>query len=125
EAWDWLLKDPQSVTGSAGSGSNTRVISDHSLRSSEAAQQAAASKTFLVKQQANKLRITVVGSAEVSAGSRVEIADAPNDLFNGAGVVESVRHQYSKQLGFTSDLVLLMESEDNSLDLLGGLGGLF
>lgn len=124
EAWDWLVKDPQPVSASAGSGNNTRVISDHSLRSSEAAQQAAASKTFLMKQQANKLNITVVGAPEVLAGNRVAISEVPDDLFNGAGIVESVRHQYSKQMGFITDLVLLMESEDNSLDLLGGLGGL-
>ena len=124
DAWDWLLKDPQGVTASAGDGSNTRVISDPSLRSSEAVQQAAASKNFLIKQQANKLRLTVVGAAEVFAGSRVEITDAPDGLFNGAGVVESVRHQYSKHRGFVTELILLMESDDNRLDLLGALGGL-
>ena len=124
DAWDWLLKDPQSVTANAGSGSNTRVISDPSLRSSDAAQQAAAAKSFLIKQQSNKLRMTVVGAPQVLAGSRVEITDVPDDLFNGAGVVESVRHTYSKQAGFVTDLVVLMDSDDNSLDLLGGLGGL-
>lgn len=124
DAWDWLLKDPQSVTASAGSGSNTRVISDPSLRSSDAAQQAAASKSFLMKQQSNKQRLTVVGAPQVFAGSRVEITDVPDDLFNGGGVVESVRHTYSKHTGFVTDLVVLMDSDDNSLDLLGALGGL-
>lgn len=124
DAWDWLVKDPQSVSANAGSGDNTRLISDHSLRSSEAAQQAAASKTFLIKQQSNKLRITVVGAPEVLAGSRVEITDVPDDLFNGVGVVESARHRFNKQQGFVTELVLLMESEDNSLDMLSGLGGL-
>ncbi|MDX1696383.1 MAG: hypothetical protein R3208_21635 [Ketobacteraceae bacterium] len=124
EAWDWLLKDPQSVTASAGNGNNSQLISDHSLRSSEAAQQAAASKSFLIKQQSNKLRLTVVGAPEVFAGSRVAIAGVPDDIFNGAGIVESARHSYSKREGFVSDLVVLMDSEDNSLDLLGPLGGL-
>ena len=41
EAWSWLVKDPSSVTGSAGSGGPERLIQDASLRSTEAAQGAA------------------------------------------------------------------------------------
>lgn len=124
DAWNWLVKDPASVSSSAGTGSNARLFSDHSIRSADAAQQAAASRSFLINQSAYKVKITVAGAAEVAVGSRVEITDVPNDSLNGEGVVASIRHQYSKYLGFTSEILVYMDSDANSMDMLGGLGGL-
>lgn len=121
EAWDWLVKDPSAVSSTAGSGDSARIISDHSIRSADAAQQAAAGRLFLLKQSAYKVRLTVAGAADVAIGSRVEIADVPQDSFNGEGVVGLVRHRFSKHAGFISELVVYMDNEDNSLDLLGGL----
>ena len=125
DAWNWLVKDPASVSSESGDGDFSRLVSDHSIRSAEAAQQAAASKLFLKKQQSKKSRLKVTGAAEVFAGSRIAISDVPDASFNGEGVVETVRHHYSKQQGFISEIVVLMDSDDNSLDLLGALGGLF
>ncbi|HEX4939584.1 MAG TPA: hypothetical protein VFX11_12975, partial [Candidatus Kapabacteria bacterium] len=100
-----------------------------SLRSSDAVQQAAAGKLFFARQRALKVRLLVLGAPNIRAGSKIEIADAPQPEWNGTAVVESVRHQYSKLKGFTSDITALLESADNSMDsllagALGALGGL-
>ena len=127
-AWSWLIKDPQSVSASVGDGSNTRLISDASLRSADAVQQAAAAKLFAARQQASKATLTVVGAAEINAGSRIEITDVPLGELNGIALVESARHRYSKHGGFTTELVVLMETGEGLDSLLSGalagVGGL-
>ena len=129
DAWSWLVKDPQSISATAGEGASVRLQADPSLRSSDAVQQAAAGKLFFAKQHALKVRLLVLGAPNIRAGSKIEIADAPQAEWNGTAIVESVRHQYSKLKGFTSDITALLESADNSMDsllagALGALGGL-
>ena len=129
DAWSWLVKDPQSISATVGEGASVRLQADPSLRSSDAVQQAAAGKLFFARQRALKVRLLVLGAPNIRAGSKIEIADAPQPEWNGTAVVESVRHQYSKLKGFTSDITALLESADNSMDsllagALGALGGL-
>ena len=120
DAWSWLVKDPQSVTASAGDGDNSRLISDGGLRSADAVQQAAEGKLLSANRQSSKAMLTVVGAAEVNAGSKIEITAVPESSINGTAIVESVVHRYNKRKGFVSELVVLMETESSS-----GLGGLF
>lgn len=130
DAWSWLIKDPQPVTASVGdsSSSRTRLLIDPSLRSSEGVQQASAGKLFFAKQQGVKAKLTVIGVAEIRAGSKIEIAGVPQAELNGTAIVESVRHHFSKDNGFVSEIKALLETGD-SLDsllssALGSLGGL-
>ncbi len=128
DAWSWLLKDPQTVMASTGDGEKTRVVVDPSLRSSENVQQASAGKLFFSNRQGVKTKLTVIGVAEIQAGSKIEIAGVPHEELNGTAVVESVRHHFDKKKGFFSEIYALKEVGD-SLDsllssALGSLGGL-
>ena len=125
DAWNWLVKDPQSITATAGEGKNSRIVTDAGLRSTEAVQQAAAGKLFYAHQRSSKASLTVVGAAEIIAGSKIEIAGVPQDTLNGSAIVESARHQYSKHKGFITELDVLMETgEGLGSSLSGALGGL-
>ncbi len=128
EAWSWLIKDPQSVTASIGEGNKTRLMVDHSLRSQEGVQQASAGKLFFARQHGVTVKLIVIGTATIHAGSKIAIADVPQAAFNGTAIVESVRHYYSKQKGFTSEISALCEVGDSLDSLLssslGAVGGL-
>lgn len=120
EAWSWLVKDPSSVTGSAGDGTPERQHSDPSLRNSDAAQSAADG----MSNAAGLLNITgtllVPGSPLVAVGITIEIASAPQNALNGACLVRRVRHQYTKRTGF-STLVGFSKTGEGGAGALGGL----
>lgn len=129
DAWGWLVKDRQSITAILGDGAKSLLLADPSLRSSDAVQQAAAGRLFASRQQAQRIKLTVIGAPLIRAGCKIEIADAPLADLNGTAIVRAARHHYSKHGGFTSEITALMESESNSMDsllasALGGLGGL-
>ena len=117
EAWSWLVKDPSSVTGSAGSGDPERLIQDASLRSGEAAQGAAEGIAEAAEGMTLIGELLVPGSSAVVVGSAVEISDAPQDTLNGLFMVRRVCHRFSKRAGFTT-LICFGSAGD------GGLGGL-
>jgi len=118
EAWSWLVKDPSSVSGSAGSGDPERLVRDASLRSAEAAQGAAdgiagaAGRTGLIGE------LLVPGAPAVVVGSAVEIADAPQDALNGLFLVRQVRHRFSKRGGFTTSIYFGSAGDSGLGDLL-------
>lgn len=117
EAWSWLVKDPSSVSGSAGSGEPEREVQDPSLRSSAAAQSAAegiANAAGLTKLTG---KLLVPGAPAVAVGLAVEVVDAPQDALNGLYLVTGVRHRLSKREGFTTLVGIARTGE-------GGLGGL-
>lgn len=117
EAWSWLVKDPSSVTGSAGDGGPERPVQDPSLRSGAAAQRAAdgiANAAGLAKLTG---RLLVPGAPAVAVGLAVEVVDAPQDALNGLYLVTGVRHRFSKWEGFTTLVGIARTGE-------GGLGGL-
>lgn len=102
EAWNWLIKDPSPVTGSAGEGEPARLISDPSLRSTDAAQSAAEGHASAAGLTTIIGNVLVPGAPAVIAGGAIEIVDAPQDAANGLCVVRRVRHRYSKREGFTT-----------------------
>ena len=117
EAWSWLVKDPSSVTGSAGDGGPERQTQDASLRSSDAAQSAADGISSAASLTQLAGRILVPGASAVVVGSAIEIADAPQDELNGLCLTRWVQHRYSKDGGFTTCVAF---SQTGS----GGIGGL-
>ena len=131
DAWSWLIKDPQSITASVGDGSKNRLLIDPSLRSSAGVQQASAGKLFFANRQGVKTKLTVVGAADIHVGSKIDIADMPQAELNGSALVESVKHYYSKDQGFISEVTAQIEvgtSIDSllssALNLGGSMGGL-
>ena len=118
DAWSWLIKDPQSITATEGSGDRKKRVSDAGLRNAEAVQKAAAGKLFFSRKQASKAKMTVLGAPELSAGNKLEITGAPQAMLNGTALIESAIHQYSKHQGFITELQVAMETGAQST--LGG-----
>ena len=123
DAWSWLIKDPSVVQGSAGDGDPERLVVNTALRSGEAAQSAAngiASAAALARVSG---RLLVPGAPAVVAGSTIEIASVPQDVFNGLCMVQQVRHRFAKEAGFTT-LIGFHKVEGGAAGGLGALGGL-
>lgn len=102
DAWAWLLKDASSVSADSGSGDPVRLLTDGSLRSADAARQAAAGAASALARSQIRGRMLVPGTPVVVVGSTIEIASAPQDSLNGTVLVERVAHRYSKGGGFTT-----------------------
>lgn len=117
EAWSWLLKDPTSVTATAGQEGPELQISDPSLRSREAVQMAADALASSAAMASVTGALLVPGAPLVAVGSAIEIAQAPDDTSNGLFLVTGLRHRFSKGRGFTT---LAQISKVGA----GGLGGL-
>lgn len=105
-AWGWLIKDPASVTSSAGSGAPRRFLVDPTIRSAAASQQAAAG--YLAAGNTTQLTGTLLvpGAPSVQVGSAIEIAGMPEDRLNGIFTVTGLRHEYDKRSGFRTRLTL-------------------
>ncbi len=119
DAWNWLLKDPSGVRAESGTGDPVKLISDPSLRNSDAAQTAAASIAAGLGAEARSGWVWTAGAPAVTPGSTIEIAGAPQATLNGICVVERVRHRFNKREGFTS---LIHFTQSGAAG--GGAGGL-
>jgi len=122
DAWSWLVKDPASVTGSAGADPPELLVADASLRSADAARTAAGGLASGAALLAAGGRLLVPGAPAVIVGSTIEVADAPDDALNGSFVVRSIRHGFSRSEGFTT--LAGLSRSDGAGGLLGALGGL-
>jgi phage protein D len=122
-AWNWLIKDPSAVQGSSGDGDPNRELPDASLRSQDAAQQAADGKAIASIQLTLTGSLLVPGAPLVVVGSAIEVTDAPQDVLNGLFLVRTIRHRFSKRDGFTTQIGF-SKAGDSSSGGLGSLGGL-
>lgn len=122
EAWNWLVADASGVQAQAGSGTAQRWVRDGALRSQEAVRQSATAQAS----GAASLQITgelwVPGAPRVTVGSRVAVAEAPEDFLNGTYQVQRVEHRLSKQQGFVTRLSFL-KTASVPLGALAGLAG--
>ncbi|MCC6166170.1 MAG: hypothetical protein IT329_02985 [Caldilineaceae bacterium] len=117
DAWPWLIKDAAAVQKSAGEEAGARPLVDAALRSGDALETAAAA--YLAEQGGSAGRLIVPGTPDVTVGTAVEIAGAPQDALNGLHLVTRLRHRYDKGRGFVTELALRRAGES-----AGGLGGL-
>ena len=122
DAWNWLVKDPSAVKGTAGSGTPERIFSDPSLRSAGAAQQAAdgvAGAAAALKVMGSLL---APGAPAVAVGRAIAVTGAPQDALNGTYMVRGVQHRYTKRAGFTTLIQFSAAAGVTSpAGLLGGL----
>lgn len=124
DAWAWLLKEPSQVTSQAGTGDPERLLVDGSLRTADAAQQAATGAAAASARTAMSGRIVVPGAAAVTVNSTITIAGAPQDSLNGAALVERVLHRYSKAGGFSTVIGFSLTPGGGAGGLASALGGL-
>lgn len=124
KAWSWLVKDPSVVTGEAGDGGSQRLISAPGLRTGDLAQRTA---TGLVnRSNITKVggRLLAIGAPTVTVGSTIAIANAPQAIANGQFLVQRVRHDLTRQQGFTTFISFVKVGEEGS-SLAGALSGFF
>ncbi len=119
DAWNWLLKDVSAVKAQSGTGDVERLFSDGSVRSSDAAQAASDQIAAAVTADALSGWLLAPGSPDVTVGSTIALAGAPQDALNGNCIVERVHHRFRKNQGFTT-LIHFTQSSQAS----GGGGGL-
>lgn len=124
EAWNWLVKNPVPVKGTAGAGEPARMFQDASLRSGDAAQTAAEAIAQAANFTTLKGSLLVPGTAEVVVGGAIEIVDAPQQALNGLCLVRRVRHHYSKREGFKTEVEFSREGAGGGAAPVGALGGL-
>jgi phage protein D len=104
DAWSWLIKDPASITATAGSGTPERLVQDSSLRNKSAAQTAADASSARAKSVAMAGRIVVPGTPEIVPAGSIEIKRAPDAALNGVRTVYVVRHRFAKGAGFVTTI---------------------
>lgn len=106
DAWGWLIKDPGSVTASAGSGTPERFVSDGALRSAEGVEGAAAALLAAAAARQATARLHVPGAPRVTVGATVELSTMPDPAMDGTYLVTGVRHDYGAPYGFRTRLDL-------------------
>jgi phage protein D len=119
DAWNWLVKQPAPVTGSAGAGSKTRAFTDRALRSADAVRAAAQAFADAAARAAVTGTVLVPGAAAVAPGLRIKLQGTPGGAFDGDFLVTRVRHSYDKRSGFRSRITFTGSGGGGSA--LGGL----
>lgn len=122
DAWNWLVADATGVQAQAGGGQAQRWVSDGALRSQEAARTAATARASAAASMQISGELWVPGAPQVTVGSRVAIAAAPDEFLNGTYQVERVNHRLSKARGFVTRLSFI-KTASVPLGALAGLAG--
>jgi phage protein D len=123
-AWPWLVKDPAAVTGRAGDGTAPRLVSAAGLRTGDLVQTTAAGLVNFGNMGNISGRLLVPGAPAVTVGSTIELVNAPQPIANGRFLVQRVRHDFTRQQGFTT-LINFVKVSEGGGGLAGALGGLF
>ena len=100
----WLTTDDSSYRGAAGTGDPTIVIIDHAARTKDLADRFAAGYLATWARTTQELTITILGRPQVDLGDDISAADLPDTSMNGSGYVRSIRHTFSPEKGFVTEL---------------------
>jgi phage protein D len=119
DAWNWLIKQPAPVTGSAGAGAKARAFSERALRSADAVRAAAQALADAAARASMTGTVLVPGAPAVAPGLRIKLQGTPGGAFDGDFLVTRVRHTYDKRSGFRSRITFTASGGGSSA--LGGL----
>jgi phage protein D len=103
-AWAWLTKDFSGLKGTAGSAKPGPVLllERPALRTSDAAQTAAAAAFSAIESRAVRGRLLSLGRPEVTLGDAIHLLSVPDQSLNQVYQVRSVSHRITKAKGFTT-----------------------
>jgi hypothetical protein len=104
DAWHWIAKDISPFRGESGKGTPVATRRDATLRTKDAASNAASAALGEIKDRARLGRVRVLGNPKVHPGQAVEIKDAPQPELNGLFKVLGTRHVFDKREGFTTTI---------------------
>jgi hypothetical protein len=100
----WLTTQDTDYQGSAGDGSPSQLILDPVARTKDLADRFAAGQLAVINRRVHQIQITVLGRPQVDLGDMISTSQAPDDLLNGNGYIRAIRHRFSEQAGFVTDL---------------------
>jgi phage protein D len=105
----WLTASEDSNHGSAGEGDQTLLVIDPSARTKDLSDRFAAGYLNTFGRTAHQLTTTVFGQPGIELGDSVSVSDVPDALANGSGYVRAVRHRFGVDVGFLTDLRIVLE----------------
>ncbi len=104
EAASWLSKGFQQGQASGGNGSETVLIEDPAIRTTEAANLRAEGALRRWRQRAVVGKVRVLGRPEVKLGDAIRLEEVPDDRLNDVFQVRAVRHQLSRRMGLLTEV---------------------
>lgn len=125
DTWHWITKDVAPFQGEAGEESARMLaLPDAALRTKDAADAGAKARLRSITEQATTGRLRLLGDPTVQPADAIEIKNAPKPELNGLFKVLSVRHRFSKQTGFLTDVDFsaIRPADEGGGGLLGALG---
>jgi phage protein D len=102
DAWAWLTKDFSSSKGTAGAGDPLDLLERPALRTSAAAQTAAAAASTRIQRRALRGQVVTIGRPQVMLGDAVGLRGLADSSLNTNYQVRSVTHRITKLSGFTT-----------------------
>ena len=100
----WLTINDAGYRGAAGDGSPSLLIIDPVARYKDLAERFAAGRLAVSAREAHQIRLTVLGRSGIELGDNIRLTDTPDALLNGAGYVRAIRHRFSDETGFLTDM---------------------
>ena len=105
----WLTTDDADYMGSAGDGEPALLVRDPVARTKDLADRFAAGRLAVAARSARGVSITVLGRPQVDLGHTVAVADVPDETVNGSGYVRAIRHRFSDEAGFVTEMRISLE----------------
>jgi hypothetical protein len=102
DAASWLTKTFQQGQATGGTGSETVLVEDPAIRTTEAANLRAEGVLRRLRQRATAGTLRVLGRPEVKLGDAIRIEEAPDDRLNNVFQVRAIRHRLSKRTGLVT-----------------------
>ncbi|HEX8474420.1 MAG TPA: hypothetical protein VF666_10335 [Pyrinomonadaceae bacterium] len=106
----FLTASGDDYRGAAGDGKPVRVVLDPVARTKDLADRFAAGRLAASSRTAHMLDTTLLGRAGVELGDTVSISDVPEKTVDGSGYVQAIRHRFSEEAGFLTDLRIVTEA---------------
>jgi phage protein D len=100
----WLTTNDTDFIGQAGNDGTAHLVFDSSARTKDLADRFAAGLLAVSARKAHEISIRILGRPGIDLGDTVSTADFNDPLSNGTGYVRSIRHHYSAENGFFTDL---------------------
>jgi phage protein D len=106
----FLTANGDDYRGQAGDGKPVRVVLDPVARTKDLADRFAAGRLAASSRTAHTLDATLLGRAGVELGDNVSISDVPEKTVDGGGYVQAIRHRFSEDAGFLTNLRIVTEA---------------
>ena len=107
----WLTTNDADFRGSAGDGEPALLVRDPAARTKDLADRFAAGRLAVAARTGREVSISVLGRPQVDLGNTITIADVPDETVNGSGYVRALRHRFSDEAGFVTEMRISVEPE--------------